>query len=44
MAVAVIFGGKLRIALRLTFSGDRIAGVDAVADAGRLAEFDVEVL
>jgi RNA polymerase sigma-70 factor (ECF subfamily) len=44
MAVAVIFGGKLRIALRLTFSGDRIAAVDAVADAGRIAGFDVEVL
>jgi RNA polymerase sigma-70 factor (ECF subfamily) len=43
IAVAVIFGGRLRIVLRLTISGDRIAGVDAVADAGRLAEFDVEV-
>ena len=44
MAVAVIFGRKLRIVLRLTFSGDRIAAVDAVADAGRIAGFDVEVL
>jgi len=44
LGVAVIFGGKLRIALRLTFSGDRISAVEAVADAGRIAGFDVEVL
>jgi hypothetical protein len=25
-------------------SGDRIAAVEAVADAGQIAEFDVEVL
>jgi hypothetical protein len=30
--------------LRLTISGDRIAAVEAVADAGQIAEFDVEVL
>jgi RNA polymerase sigma factor (sigma-70 family) len=44
LGVAVIFGGKLRIALRLTFSGDRISAVEVVADAGRIAGFDVEVL
>jgi RNA polymerase sigma factor (sigma-70 family) len=44
LGLAVIFGGKLRIALRLTFSGDRISAVEAVADAGRIAGFDVEVL
>jgi hypothetical protein len=44
LGVAVTFGGKLRIALRLTFSGDRISAVEAVADAGRIAGFDVEVL
>ena len=44
LGVAVIFGGKLRIALRLTFSGNRISAVEAVADAGRIAGFDVEVL
>jgi len=44
MAVAVIFGGQLRIVLRLTMAGDRIAGVEAVADAERIDEFEVEVL
>ena len=44
MAVAVIFGGQLRIVLRLTMAGDRITGVEAVADAERIGEFDVEVL
>jgi RNA polymerase sigma-70 factor (ECF subfamily) len=44
MALAVIFGGQLRIVLRLTIAGDRIAGVEAVADAERIGAFDVEVL
>jgi RNA polymerase sigma-70 factor (ECF subfamily) len=44
LALAVIFGGQLRIVLRLTITGDRIAAVEAVADAGQIAEFDVEVL
>jgi ketosteroid isomerase-like protein len=44
LALAVIFGGQLRIVLRLTISGDRIAAVEAVADATQIAEFDVEVL
>jgi RNA polymerase sigma-70 factor (ECF subfamily) len=44
MAVAVIFGGQLRIVLRLTMAGDRIAGVEAVADAERIDAFEVEVL
>jgi RNA polymerase sigma factor (sigma-70 family) len=44
LAVAVILGGQLRIVLRLTISGDRIAAVEAVADPGQIAEFDVEVL
>jgi RNA polymerase sigma-70 factor (ECF subfamily) len=34
----------LRIVLRLTMAGDRIAGVEAVADAERIDEFEVEVL
>lgn len=37
-------GGHLRIALRFTFAGDRIVGVDAVADAAQLETLDVEVL
>jgi RNA polymerase sigma factor (sigma-70 family) len=44
LAVAVILGGQLRIVLRLTIAGDRIAAVEAVADAGQIAEFDVEML
>jgi len=32
------------LVLRLTISGDRIAAVDAIADAERLAGFDVEML
>jgi RNA polymerase sigma factor (sigma-70 family) len=44
MALAVILGGRLRIVLRLTITGDRIAAVEAVADAERISRFDVEVL
>jgi RNA polymerase sigma-70 factor (ECF subfamily) len=44
LGVAVILGGQLRIALRLTFIGDKIAAVEAVADAARLSEFELEVL
>ena len=43
-ALAVIMGGQLRIVLRLTITGDRISAVEAVADAGRIGRFDVEVL
>ena len=44
MALAVILGGQLRIVLRLTITGDRISGIEAVADAERIGGFDVEVL
>jgi RNA polymerase sigma factor (sigma-70 family) len=44
LALAVIFGGQLRIVLRLTITGERIAAVDAVADAEQIGEFDVELL
>jgi RNA polymerase sigma factor (sigma-70 family) len=44
LGVAVILGGQLRIALRLTFIGDKIAAVEAVADAARLSKFELEVL
>jgi hypothetical protein len=43
-ALAVILGGRLRILLRLTFRDDRIAGVEAIADAERLRSFDLEIL
>jgi RNA polymerase sigma factor (sigma-70 family) len=44
LALAVIFGGQLRIVLRLTISGERISAVEAVADAERIGRFDVEIL
>src|SRR5262245_24761227 len=44
MGVAVILGGALRVALRVSFAGDRIVAIEAVADAEKLAEIDVEVL
>jgi RNA polymerase sigma-70 factor (ECF subfamily) len=43
LAIAVVWGGKLRIVLRLTIRGDRIAEVEAVADAERIGGFDVRV-
>ena len=42
VGVAVAFGGQLRIAMRLTFAGDRIAGFEAVADPDVLAKLDVK--
>jgi RNA polymerase sigma-70 factor, ECF subfamily len=44
MGIAVIFGGRLRIALNLTITGDRIVGIEAVADPERLRQFDLTVL
>lgn len=44
LALAVIMGGQLRIVLRLTMKDDKIAGVEAIADAERLGRFDLEVL
>jgi RNA polymerase sigma factor (sigma-70 family) len=44
IALAVIMGGRLRIVLRLTIAGERIAAVEAVADAERVGLFEVEVL
>jgi RNA polymerase sigma-70 factor (ECF subfamily) len=44
VGLAVIFGGRLRIALNLTITGDRIVGIEAVADPERLRQFDLTVL
>jgi RNA polymerase sigma-70 factor, ECF subfamily len=44
MGLAVIFGGRLRIVLRLTIIGERITAVEAVADPEQISEFDVEML
>ncbi|MCC8943203.1 RNA polymerase subunit sigma-70, partial [Bradyrhizobium sp. Arg68] len=44
LGVAVIFGGRLRIVLRVTTEGDRIAAIDAIANASDIETLDVEVL
>ncbi|KQU74360.1 RNA polymerase subunit sigma-70 [Aminobacter sp. DSM 101952] len=36
--------GKLRVVLALTLDGDRIIGIDAIADPQRLAQLDVALL
>jgi RNA polymerase sigma-70 factor (ECF subfamily) len=42
--IAVIMGGRLRIALNLTIADGRIVAIEAVADPERLQQFDVAVL
>ncbi|QOZ36763.1 sigma-70 family RNA polymerase sigma factor [Bradyrhizobium sp. CCBAU 53421] len=44
IGVAVILGGKLRVVLRVTISGDRIAAIDATAEPAEIEALDVEVL
>ncbi|MEY9591837.1 RNA polymerase sigma factor (sigma-70 family) [Bradyrhizobium yuanmingense] len=44
LGAAVILGGQLRIALRVTFVGERIGAIEAVADADDIATMEVEVL
>jgi len=44
LAVAVVIGGQLRIVLRVAFNGDRIAGIEAVADATEVGGFELEML
>jgi RNA polymerase sigma-70 factor (ECF subfamily) len=44
LALAVVFGGRLRIVLRFTLSGSRIAGIEAIADPERLRDLDVALL
>jgi RNA polymerase sigma-70 factor (ECF subfamily) len=44
LALAVIFGGRLRIVLRLTIDGERITAIEAVADPQRIAGYDVALL
>jgi RNA polymerase sigma factor (sigma-70 family) len=43
-ALAVVLRGQLRILLRLTIRQDRIAAVEAIADAERLGRFDLRML
>lgn len=42
--VAVIFGGHLRVVLNLTMTGERITGIEAMADPATLGELDVALL
>jgi len=44
LALVVIMGGQLRIVLRLGFNANRIALVEAVADAKRLGQLELEIL
>ena len=44
VGIAVVLQGQLRIAMRLTFAGERIAGLEAVADPEVLPGLDVEVI
>jgi RNA polymerase sigma-70 factor (ECF subfamily) len=44
MALAVVFGGQLRIVLGITFSGERITAIDAIADPEHIAGLDIALL
>jgi RNA polymerase sigma factor (sigma-70 family) len=44
LGVAVILGGRLLVVLRVTTDGDRIAAIDAIANASDIETIDVEVL
>jgi RNA polymerase sigma-70 factor (ECF subfamily) len=44
VGIAVVLGGQLRIALRLTFADGRIGAIDAVADPEQVRGFDVVLL
>ena len=44
MAVAVVFGGRLRIVLELHIVDDRIVSIQAVGDQDRLQGFEIAVL
>jgi RNA polymerase sigma-70 factor (ECF subfamily) len=40
----VALQGKLRLAISLTYKGDRIAGIDLIADPERLEKLDISVI
>jgi hypothetical protein len=44
VGIAVVFGGRLRIAPNLTITDDRIVAIAAVADPERLQQLDLAVL
>jgi len=43
-AFVVFLGGYLRIVVMISFAGERIAGITAIADRARLGNFDIELL
>ncbi len=44
LGLVVVFGGRLRIAVRLTFAEEKIAAIEAVADPERLSRFALMIL
>ncbi len=44
LGLAVIFGGRLRIVIRITVAHERIVAIDAMADPARLRDVDLEIL
>jgi RNA polymerase sigma factor (sigma-70 family) len=44
LGLAVVFGGRVRIVLRLTISDDRITALEAVADPEQIRGFDLALL
>jgi RNA polymerase sigma-70 factor (ECF subfamily) len=44
VGVAVILQGRLKIVLSLTFAGEHITGIEAIADPERVAAFHVAAL
>ena len=44
LGLAVIFGGELRLVVRIAVEGERIVDIESIADPARLAAFEVEYL
>jgi RNA polymerase sigma factor (sigma-70 family) len=42
--LAVILGGQLRVVVRMELEGERIVGIESIADPARIAAFEVEYL
>lgn len=42
--LAVILGGQLRVVVRMEVEGERIVGIESIADPARIAAFEVEYL
>jgi len=43
LALAVILGDELRIVVRLAFTGDRISGIDGIAEAEEIRRMEIEI-